>query len=50
MGYQFFVQTINKQGNYKTDWRMFQAPFGTSSGLHKERYCRIDVISELKCM
>jgi len=19
MGYQFFVQTINKQGNYKTD-------------------------------
>ena len=23
---------------------------GTSSGLHKERYCRIDVISELKCM
>ena len=23
---------------------------GTSKGLHKERYCRIDVISELKCM
>jgi len=22
----------------------------TSRGLHKERYCRIDVISELKCM
>jgi len=23
---------------------------GTSRGLHKERYCRIDVISELKCI
>jgi len=23
---------------------------GTSRGLHKERYCRIEVISELKCM
>jgi len=23
---------------------------GTSRGLHKERYCRIDIISELKCM
>jgi len=23
---------------------------GTSRGLRKERYCRIDVISELKCM
>jgi len=23
---------------------------GTSTGLHKERYCRIDIISELKCM
>jgi len=23
---------------------------GTSRELHKERYCRIDVISELKCM
>jgi len=23
---------------------------GTSRGLHKERYCRIDVISKLKCM
>jgi len=23
---------------------------GTSRGLHKERYCRIDVISEIKCM
>jgi len=23
---------------------------GTSKGLHKERYCRIDVISELKCI
>jgi len=23
---------------------------GTSRGLHNERYCRIDVISELKCM
>jgi len=22
----------------------------TSRGLHKERYCRIDIISELKCM
>ena len=23
---------------------------GTSRGLHKERYCRIDIISELKCI
>jgi len=23
---------------------------GTSRGLHKERYCPIDVISELKCV
>jgi len=23
---------------------------GTSKGLHKKRYCRIEVISELKCM
>jgi len=23
---------------------------GTSRGLYKERYCRIEVISELKCM
>jgi len=23
---------------------------GTSRGLHKERYCRIDVIRELKCI
>jgi len=23
---------------------------GTSRGLHKERYCQIDIISELKCM
>jgi len=23
---------------------------GTSRGLHKERYCRIDVSSKLKCM
>jgi len=23
---------------------------GTSRGLHKERYCRMDIISELKCI
>ena len=35
-----------KQGNY----RICLGYNGTSRGLHKERYCRIDVMSELKCM
>jgi len=29
-GYQFFFQTLNKQGNYKTDFADVSAPFGQS--------------------
>jgi len=28
IGYQFFVQTINEQGNYKTDLADVSGPFG----------------------
>jgi len=30
IGYQLFVQTINKQSNLKQIWQRFQAPFGQS--------------------
>jgi len=49
----FWEDTTRKELNPLVLTRKVTTEFafdGTSRGLHKERFCRIDVISGLKCM